>query len=70
MTWTLLFVAISGGVFSASSANVTTIPMRDKDACMKAAQAFTDASSGPVGFICLSSETGEIARPTKAVGRS
>ena len=69
MTWTLLFVALSGSMF-ASSANMTTIPMRDKDACMNAAQAFTDASSGPVGFICVSSETGEIARPTKMAGRS
>jgi hypothetical protein len=66
MMWTLLIVTLSGGIVS-TSASTQAIPMQSKEACTRAAKEFADTSAGPIGFLCISSETGEIIRfkPTK-----
>lgn len=62
MTWTLLIVALTGSMISTNS-TFATIPMKDKSACVAAAKRFTKSSKGPIGFICVSSETGEVVGP-------
>lgn len=64
--WTLLIVALTGNMFTTVAAT-QVISMQSKDACTKAAKDFADNSVGPIGFICVSSESGEIIRfkPTK-----
>lgn len=64
MTWTLLIISLSGGLFS-SSGSMQTLPMMSREACGNAAQSFANSSAGPIGFFCVSSETGEIIRITK-----
>jgi hypothetical protein len=58
MTWTLVIVAITGGIVS-SNLNTQTIPMRNKEACLAAAKSFSERSNS-VGFICVSSDSGEV----------
>ena len=62
MTWTLLIVAITG-TFSASI-HTAQIPMASKEACVKAAGSIAEKSTG-IGFICVSSETGETFKVEK-----
>lgn len=64
MTWTLLIVALHGGVMSATS-TFATIPMKDRGACVAAADNMANDSKGPIGFACVSSETGEVYRATR-----
>ena len=59
MTWTLLIVAITG--ILTSEAKLHSIPMMNKDACVNAGKQFAKTSKG-IGFICISSETGEVLR--------
>jgi len=59
MTWTLLIVAITG--ILTPEAKLHSIPMMNKDACVNAAKTFTKTSKG-VGFVCVSSETGEVIK--------
>lgn len=62
--WTLLIIALTGGVFSAD-AKFHSIPMMNKDACTRAAKDAANSSSSNLGYICISSETGENIRFTK-----
>jgi hypothetical protein len=64
MTWALLIVSLSGGLFS-QAASMQSIPMMSREACSAAAKSFAESSSGPIGFLCVSSETGEILRFSK-----
>lgn len=57
MTWTLLMVAIVG-TFTADI-RTQAIPMMNKDACVNAAKIAAASSSSSIGYICISSETGE-----------
>lgn len=58
MQWTLLIVAISSGLWSAE-AKFHSIPMLTKEACVRAAKDAASNSSRHLGYICISSETGE-----------
>jgi len=60
MTWTLLIVIGAGSIIS-TSANIYSVPMKDRAACIEAANNFAAESKG-VGITCLSSETGELVR--------
>lgn len=62
--WTLLIVMLSGGLFSAD-AKFHSIPMMNKEACVRAAKDAASSSSSHLGYICISSETGENIRFTK-----
>lgn len=57
MIWTLLIIAITG-TFSAD-AKFHSIPMMNKEACVRAAKDASAHSSKHMGYICISSETGE-----------
>ncbi len=59
--WTLLVVAITGGLLS-SDAKFHSIQMTNKEACIRAAKEARSGSSSSVGFICISSDTGEILK--------
>lgn len=58
--WTLLVVAIVG-TFTAD-VRMHSIPMMNKEACIKAAKVAADSSSSHMGYMCISSETGETLR--------
>ncbi len=58
--WTLMIVAISGGIFS-GVAVVPTVPMTNRAACEVAGQDILKNSNG-VALLCISHETGEIVR--------
>ena len=60
MTWTLLIIAITG-TFTAE-ATFHSIPMMTKDACVRAAKEAASVSSSHMGYVCISSETGESLR--------
>jgi hypothetical protein len=55
--WTLVVVAITG-TFTAD-VKFHNIPMLNKEACVNAAKQAADSSSSHMGYICVSSETGE-----------
>ena len=59
--WTLLIVVLTNG-FISQSASFYSIPMMNKDACTTAAKSVSDSSSRTIGYICISSETGEIVK--------
>ncbi len=61
MAWVLLIVVASGSVIS-SSANITSLPMQNRAACLEAGRGlFVDAAERRmVSRVCVSSETGEI----------
>jgi hypothetical protein len=61
MIWTMLIVIVAGGVLS-SNATFQTIPFQNKEACVAAASSMRAGSSKSVGYLCVSSETGEIIR--------
>lgn len=56
--WTMLIVAVAGGAFS-SNASFQSIPFQNKEACSAAATALRKGTSKSIGFVCISSETGE-----------
>jgi len=59
-TWTLLIVAIVGTW--TQDVRFHSIPMQNKEACVRAAKSAAESSSGQMGYICVSSETGESLR--------
>lgn len=63
MIWTLLVVSITG-TFT-QDVKYHSIPMSSKNACVKAGEWASKNSSSGIGFICVSSETGEVVRILK-----
>lgn len=61
MTWTLLIIVMGGSVVSTNS-TFATVPMKDRAACVSAADKMASESRGSIGFACISSETGEVYR--------
>lgn len=59
MEWSLLIVAMVGGVFS-RDVQMTPIPMRDGNVCAIAALKMAETSTKNIGFICISSVTGDV----------
>jgi len=55
--WTFLMVAIVG-IFT-TDIKTQAIPMMNKEACVNAAKIASASSSSNVGYLCISSETGE-----------
>lgn len=41
------------------------IPMASKEACLKAGKWAASNSTGSIGYVCISSETGEVIRIEK-----
>lgn len=62
--WTLLIVAMTGGMLS-SDVKFHSIYFTNKEACIRAAKSAADSSSSQLGYICISSETGENIRYSK-----
>lgn len=60
MTWTLLIIAILGSW--SPDVRFHSIPMMNKEACIRAAKTAADSSSEQLGYLCISSETGESIR--------
>lgn len=57
MIWHLVIVAIVG-TFTADI-RMHSIQMNNKEACVRAAKIAADASSSHMGYMCISSDTGE-----------
>jgi hypothetical protein len=59
-----LIVALHGGLISASS-TFATIQFKDRAACVAAADYFENGSKGPIGYVCISAETGEVYKASR-----
>lgn len=60
MTWTLI-VAVAAAAWSGGyTLSTVRIPMQDRAACVRAAEAMAEQSGGATVFSCVSSQTGEV----------
>lgn len=58
--WTMLVIAIIGSW--SQDIRMQSVPFNNKEACVRAAKEAASSSSGQMGFVCISSETGESLR--------
>jgi hypothetical protein len=61
MMWTMLIIAVTGGAIS-SQAAFQVVSFQNKEACLSAASVFRKGSSKSIGYVCVSSETGEVVK--------
>lgn len=60
MTWTLLAAAAAVAWSGGYTLSTVKIPMQDRAACVRAAEAMAEQSGSATVFSCVSSQTGEV----------